>query len=691
MEIDCSYRSYGEHNITSSFLIPALSRAVFYRRSVGFFSSSVFCSILEGIRGLVENKGRVQLIVSPKLSEQDVAAINKGYLERRTIIQKATLEEFNKAFLTMNDRYFDTVTELIKYEFLDVKIAYTRNPEYGMYHDKFGLITDADDNTIEFAGSPNDTYFGLSGAANYEKIRVHKSWIAGQDAYVQDAIAEFESLWSDSNAYLEVFNFTEAIKRRLFEIIEHAERPKHGVSSFHLRDYQEEAIQNWFNNECRGFFVMATGTGKTLTAVYAAKRLYETDNPVIVVVAPYKHLLKQWEQVIRDHLRPDVIIGASSDVDHLGWQERLSKACFRRQYDSKVKIVVIITNRSFGMPDFTQLMDNTDFTKMLLVDEAHRFVNGMRPELRDQYRYLLGLSATPVSGGDPHKRGELLDFFGGVVANFPIDDALKSGKLCPYDYHPIFVHATEQEEERFNNLSRQIARCFENDKLIVSLDDFLMKKAARLRVIGTASQKIAMLDDILKQAELKDHFIIYCGDGKIIGKNKTDETMTDKRYLQVVKEKLDCLGYRMSQFTASETMKERMELIDCFTDCDIHGLVAIRCLDEGIDIPSIKKAVILSSGDNIREFVQRRGRILRLHENKEYADIYDVLVLPSDKCPKMAEMEFRRFYEYARLARNHYETLPLLDSYIKRYRLDEKNIYDYFDNVDSKLEDCSDE
>ena len=323
LEIKRSYCSYGDDNITNSLLVPALKIASLYRRSVGFFSSTVFCSILDGVEGLVKNGGHIELIVSPKMSQDDVDAIQNGYKDRKDLVKERFIDEFNKALFEMSDSYFELTSELIKHSYLDIKVACTK--EFGMYHDKLGIITDFNGNSIAFSGSANETYNGLSGHDNYEKVRVYKSWNEEQNEYLLDELDEFESLWNYKNNYVDTFDFTKFVRERVFEIIQNNERKK-ARDFFKLRDYQEKAIKNWVNNEYKGFFVMATGTGKTLTAIYSAKELFDKkeENIISVIVAPYKHLIKQWAEDIKTHLRPDILIQVSSE--NPSWADEIVRA-----------------------------------------------------------------------------------------------------------------------------------------------------------------------------------------------------------------------------------------------------------------------------------------------------------------------------------------------------------------------------
>ena len=319
---------------------------------------------------------------------------------------------------------------------------------------------------------------------------------------------------------------------------------------------------------------------------------------------------------------------------------------------------------------------------MLIVDEAHRFTK-QTEDLHSMYQYMLGLSATPFSGKNVAKGEELMQFFGGQVFNLPIETALEKHFLVDYYYYPIYVHATANEENRFRKLSAQIAGCFRNN-VCIDPENLVRYLRGRLRIISMAEEKRISFDEILSHVQENDHFIVYCGDGKLYD-NKGDEEI---RHIQFVKRKLSEKGFKPSQFTATENMEERMDLVESFNEGAIDALAAIRCLDEGINIPSIKGALILSSNDDYREFVQRRGRILRKFGDKAHANIYDVIVLPSYETTKMAEIEFRRFYEYARLAKNTDELLSQLSSLAAGYGLALEDFVTTFDEgKEAELDD----
>lgn len=669
LDIKLSYISCGEENIAKSFLVPTLKCAKRYRRSVGFFSSGVFGPIIDGIVALSRNGGKIELIASPQLTDEDINAINLGYQKREEIINNSFSRDFLREAEELDDEKLQLLVALIANGTLDIKIAVTEST--GIYHDKLGILEDFEGNILVFYGSPNESLSGYKN--NYEKIRVVRSWNASDIESITDECEEFNSLWSGTNPYVNVYNYSESAKSNILKVIEtRKNNNSNGANSpIKLRDYQEEAISAWVNNNYHGFYVMATGTGKTWTAIYSAKRLVEKHPSMIVICAPYKHLVSQWAEDVEKAFPEAKLIMVSSE--NPSWETQISQEIIRKQYNPDNQIIVISTIASFKMERFMKVIGRSHDDKLLIVDEAHRFTD--RPdELKQTFKYMLGLSATPYSGTSAQKGLELMKWFGGQVFNLPIEIALERGFLVPYNYFPIYVYATEEEENLFKHYTQKILSCFKNGKCINP--DLLVKSLRnRLRVISMAEEKTQKIDDIINRIAEKDHFVVYCGDGRLFDNNTGEEI----RHIQSVKRVLTAHGFKSSQFTATENMKDRMELVDAFNKQEISALAAIRCLDEGINIPSIKSALILSSNDDYREFVQRRGRILRTYGDKKFANIYDVVVLPNYDMQGWAKVELRRFREYARLALNWSELEPELNSYLNRYGLDMESVdvYDY--------------
>lgn len=670
MDIKKSYVSCGEDNIAHSFIGPVLAHTKTYMRSVGFFSSSVFDVILDGIVSLHRNGGKIKLIASPKLSAEDIEAINLGYEKKEEIAKNCFDQYFMAEIDKLDEVKLKVLAELIAKDTLDIKIALTKTS--GMYHDKLGVLEDFSGNRISFVGSSNSSFNGYVN--NYEKIRISRSWIAGENESVNDEYNEFVNLWEEKNPYIDIYNYEESARKNILKVIQKKKNEKLTKAPIKLRDYQEEAIKAWVDNGYHGFYVMATGTGKTWTAIYAVKECLEKNKAILVICAPYKHLVKQWsEDIVKVFPEASIIMVSSENTK---WEDELVTSLLQNKYNENKQVIVITTISSFNLERFKNTINKTKRDKILVVDEAHRFTK-RTDDLHVTYKYMLGLSATPFSGKKAEKGKLLMDFFGGQVYRLDIEEALQRKFLVPYSYHPIFYSATEDEENSFKYFSVRMAACFKNGVCIDPEKCYKLRRS-QLRVISMAEAKNEHLGEIINAVKNKDHFVVYCGDGMLFDNDENAEI----RHIQSVINFLAKKNLKASQFTAKENMDERMELVNAFNKGHISTLVAIRCLDEGINIPSIKSAVILSSNDDYREFVQRRGRILRLFEGKEKADIYDVLILPSNNAQGMALIELRRFYEYARLSLNwDTELKTILDDYLKQYGFtyDDIAVYDYED------------
>ena len=444
LDIKLSYISCGDDNIAKAFLVPALKQAKRYRRSVGFFSSGVFGPIIDGIVALSRSGGTIELIASPKLNAEDVEAINLGYQRREQIIENAFTRDFLSEIDALDDAKLQLLATLIANGILDIRIAVTET--VGIYHDKLGIIEDFDGNVVVFYGSANESLGGYKN--NYEKIRVVKSWVVSDVASIEDEQSEFEALWNGLNPYVKVIGYKESAKIHILEIVEQRKKgTSAGISApIKLRDYQEEAINAWANNGYHGFYVMATGTGKTWTAIYSAKKLLESHAAMIVICAPYKHLVRQWADDVEKAFPQAHLIMVSSE--NPAWEQQISQEIIRKQYSKDNQIIVISTIASFKMPRFMATINKSKDEKLLIVDEAHRFTD--RPDvLKTTFKYMLGLSATPYSGRTPQKGLELMTWFGDQVFNLPIEIALERGFLVPYNYYPIYVSASEDEEGKF--------------------------------------------------------------------------------------------------------------------------------------------------------------------------------------------------------------------------------------------------
>lgn len=439
-----------------------------------------------------------------------------------------------------------------------------------------------------------------------------------------------------------------------------------------LRDYQKEAINNWFKNKFNGILEMATGTGKTITAISAMVKVIEHCNlnnfPCgIVIVVPYKSLLEQWTKYLS---RFNIFPIMCYDNKNL-WINSIKVKIDAFNNNIIKNLFIITTNATFNRDEFQNLLSYIKNDYILCIDEMHHAATeNYLSNLPRECKLRLGLSATLQSNHNKKNMDKLINYFDKIVYTFDMKRAIEEGFLTPYYYYPIFIELTEEERYEYLKLSKKIGKfmsiCDEDDECLTSL---LMKRA---RIIASAQNKLKVLKSMKKYVENTHFNIFYCGD-------KIENN--DKYIYKVNRIVANDLGLKTHTFTSEEHKYERQKILQDFKDKKLDAISAIRCLDEGIDIPDLRRAFILSSSTNPKEFIQRRGRILRKAENKEFAEIYDFIVVSSldqeyirglsyeelDIEKRILSRELERFNEFCNLAINsidaHKKLMDVWDLY----------------------------
>lgn len=718
LDIKNEYRSLLD-SVAKDFYIPLLSKAVKYQRAVGFFSSSCLVEISKGISELAKNGGKIQLVASPYLSDEDVEAIKSGYAMRDQVVKDAVRREMTEGKTPFEKARLNLLANLISDGVLDIKIAFTEDSDrMGMYHEKMGIITDAEGNRVAFAGSMNESATAMT--LNYETIDVFCSWKGEEDRVVAKENA-FASIWNDTEPNIKIIEFPELkqeiiekYKRSVpdFEIDKKEYSPdidtvlhtdlgiytEYGPKFpewFKLHDYQDEAITEWQKRDYRGIFDMATGTGKTYTGLGALTTLSKNIDHKLaaIIVCPYQHLVEQWvEDILKFNIEPIIGYSESSQKD---WQKRLKDAI----RDQKLKVrgkeffCFICTNATFSSDYVQTQLAKIKSDTLLMVDEAHNFgAPYLSCLLFDNYKYRLALSATLERHNDEEGTAKLYDFFGEKCIEYTLDRAIEEKKLTKYKYYPIVVTLTEEELEAYDNLSYEIGKCImkgKNGKMKLSSRGERLA-LQRSRIVAGARNKVTMLEEVIQPYIHDKHILVYCGATKGLEQNqdRSDVDSEDIRQIDIVTDLLgNKLGMDVSQFTSKESVEEREVLKREFSAGDtLKVLIAIKCLDEGVNIPKIKTAFILASTTNPKEYIQRRGRVLRLAEGKEYAEIYDFITLPYGieevtslttaqvkRNSTLVKNELRRAEEFSRIAVNMVESASLIDEIKDAYGIQELN------------------
>ncbi len=656
IEVKKEYRSFMD-DIVKDFYIPLLRECTVYKRAVGFFSSSALIELAYGISGLIENGGRIELIASPKLSAEDVAAIEDGLERRDKIIEDCLLREIVNIDGKFAEERLNLLSNLIASGRLEIKIAITeKNNQIGMYHEKMGLLYDDESNIIAFTGSMNESANAFSH--NYETIDVFTSWSSDEERVLAKQAA-FNALWNDYEPHIQVRRFPEVEKQIIERYSQGGSSGQTGKTAIDsgaseipiesdaiyprvpakvdIREYQNAAIKKWAINNYCGIFDMATGTGKTFTALAAVANLYQFTgkNLAVIIVCPYQHLVEQWKNDIEFFgMKPIVCYSASSQKN---WRDRVRDGVKGFNLGVLHHFCIVTTNATFSTKFLQSQIEQLRGNTLLVVDEAHNFgATKLSKLLLSNMRYRLALSATIERYGDEDGTAALFDYFGQKCIEYTLKEAIENDMLTPYYYYPIPVVLTENELDIYLDLTKQISTAVmrspkKNGKRKLSQQaQMLMIKRARL--VAGAINKISKLEEMIADHITENHILVYCGATtlKDIDYVESKPDSEEIRQIDAVSDLLgNKLGMRISQFTSNENSQERELIKTEFADGKhLQALVAIRCLDEGVNIPSIESAYILASSTNPKEYVQRRGRVLRKYEWKQFARIYDFITLP---------------------------------------------------------------
>jgi len=449
--------------------------------------------------------------------------------------------------------------------------------------------------------------------------------------------------------------------------------------SLQLRQYQRAAVDNWFANQGRGTLKMATGSGKTITALAIATELYNKINlQVLLIICPYCHLVNQWARESEKFgLKPILAFDSARS-----WQNKLDRSLYKVRSSSRASLtgegifLTIITTNATLMSDSLQSQLRYFPEKTLIIgDEVHNLgAPRLGQSLPRNIGLRLALSATPERHFDEEGTESILDYFGPVLQpELTLADAIRQKALVHYLYYPILVELTESETRKYSYLTKKIGWALWGDEKVEPNDALTTLLMQRARLIGAAANKLTALRELMIHRLDTAHTLFYCGDGAI----EAGVRRSNNRQLTETAKLLGSeLGYRVNTYTAATPLAERERLRQQFESGELQGLVAIRCLDEGVDIPAIRHAVILASSSNPRQFIQRRGRILRPHPGKERATLFDMIVLPPDLGRESLEVErnllrkeLRRFLEFADLADNAGEARVKLLQIQRRYGL----------------------
>ena len=671
-------------DLIREFYQPAMSRATEYDRSVGYFSSGALALISGGIRDLYLRNGKLRLIASPVLSPDDIAAIRKGHSSSASVIEDRLLEYLDHRRLdTDQSLRLQLLSGMLADGLLELRLAVREREDgaLGLYHEKIGIFRDEQEDYITFIGSPNESWNGWVG--NAESFGLNTSW--GPDhMHAEHWRDHFKATWSSDREGVVLRDFPTAVRDELFKRfppvepktgggIESKRSPLTGSPELPgwlqgpngLREYQKEAINAWLAADGRGIFAMATGTGKTITALAAATQLWKAlaerkSSLLVLVVVPSKDLVAQWRSSA-------ATFGFTAVECHSGtgsvWPGRVQSALHRLAYASSAVEMVIATAGTL-VARLQGEVSGYDGATLLVGDEMHSLGTEQRISALPDAKYRLGLSATPRRHGDEEGTEALVRYFGEILQSIDISEAIRLKALVPYDYHAIVVRLSSDELVKYKELSAKIAAAIgsstNGEDALGSAKHLLIKRA---RLLGHAEAKTLALRELMRPRSASNFNLVYVAEGT--------HPITDRRQLEDVKHLLGTeLGMKVHPYTSATSTRKRKELQLMLRKGELQGLIAMKCLDEGVDIPEARFGIILASTRNPRQFVQRRGRILRRDDEggKHFAVLYDFLVLPD--CPpeksdpsfkserRLVGRELTRALELASASRNGRDAPP---------------------------------
>ena len=666
----------GDTDLVEAFYRPCLSEAVEYNRSVGYFRSSVYIVIGPDVINFVKRGGKIRLVSSPFLTDDDIQSIDSGYKNK-----------FDSAYCALN-RDIDLLLEnqsvvkntealatLISLGAMDVKLVFLPKAQ-GHYHVKLGIFNDEFNNAVSFKGSVNETWAGWNERGNHETLDVFCSWREGRDfRQVQSNQKYFEKLWNGEVKDLDVIPFPEVGIEKLktiakkslddidsgdvidfFSFCNHlaGQIVKEGVLLHEKRKpfkHQLEAIAEWEKQDKRGIFEHATGSGKTFTALTAIKE-HLVSQGVVIVLVPDKLLHRQWAEELHGEIEGVNLLKAGDG--HNKWKKDRRLFDFTSPLQGLGKRVVLATIQTARTNTFLTSLNQGEHL-MLVADEVHEV--GSRENsnvLIINSGSRLGLSATPKRYGDPVGTSKILNYFGSIVQPpYTLENAINDGRLVPYEYFPRAVRLDVDEAQQWaretDRISKEFARSKRDENGSVLMSQYLQNIIIqRSRIAKKAKAKIPLTIDIIKENYHEgESWLIYCEDQyqlkQVMNSLKVEEFSPLEYHTNIKGDAAATLEYF-----------KNFEGILC----------SIKCLDQGVDIPKISHAIILASSQNPRQFIQRRGRVLRTCKDKSKAVIFDAIVVPIslEQEPgqfSLLKSEMQRGIQFAKTALNDSAAIEL--------------------------------
>ncbi|MEX0996927.1 MAG: DEAD/DEAH box helicase family protein [Flavobacteriaceae bacterium] len=717
-----SYSSDSEH-VPFEFYNQAFPVSKRIDLFLGYFNSYTFSILSESFAEFIYNGGSMRIITnhfySPLDKENLLNDDGADYLNDISEVL-GDLKKLKEALDSKGKLFFDCLKYLKRNGRLQLQPVYFGKKD--LSHKKAMLFYD-DTDAILTMGSMNFTPAGI--VKNGESFNVDVPWINKIfEERVDEQISLFDEVFNrkhpsykyldnkDIEELIDDFGENKSLEDLIKATIEENENEDYTYSEriitikkkkaiefkellFKIkneprfpfdegpRDYQKQAYEKWAENNCKGIFAMATGTGKTLTSLNAVLEEYKISgfyNAIILV--PTQILVNQWINECKKFNFNNIFTTYDKN-----WQDKLKTIQLEKRLGINSNYIFISTYASYNGKKFQKIFENFKCQETILIaDEAHNL--GTKKSISNYLFGInkrIGLSATPNRNFDESGTYEIEKYFNSFSPNhtfsYTMLKAIKSGFLTPYFYSPKFIKLNETEMEAYAQYSERLLKFFDFEKGTYK-EEASNLLIQRKRIIHQASNKKDKLIEILKEINDKDfkHTIVYVPEGFEPDYSITDISVTDDEDLRIIDDyntTIQNLGIRTHQIIGGMNMLERENILKQFNDGLIQVLTAMKTLDEGVDIPATKCAIFCASTGNPRQFIQRRGRILRNNDGKEYATVYDLIIepndisywnlFPKDKREKLQKMEINIFRnELYRVANFLYASENLSDLHIQR-------------------------
>lgn len=688
------------------FFSECLCNATQFDLMLGFFSSSAINVLADGFASFLYNGGRMRLIINDILTEQDKTAFANGTLDNLPFFDLDDLEKLKSTLSERDTHFFECLSWLIKNDRLEVKIVAPKEG-IGISHTKTGVFGDGED-YVAFDGSCNFSRTALvdniesltvscewDGNIETEKARDIKddfeTVFNGKDesvvymtteqvrtqlkdgfkdksltALLEDEYKLIERHAKEKDLPSSVKRALEKARQRVSVAIdklkEEKKEKREAVITQEIepcfpyptgpRDYQNQAFENWKANNQKGLFAMATGTGKTITSLNCLLEIYKRNGYYkAIILVPTITLVNQWEKECGKFHFSNVIKVYSKNSE---WRSRIERLQMAEEYkkakESSQNFIIISTYASFTRGNVFDILNGFEKSKVLLIaDEAHNMGSPTIMKRIGDIKYLrrIGLSATPERQFDDDTNRKLFRFFGAekqYTYEYSMEEAIKNGVLCRYFYYPHLVRLTDDEFEKYVELSLKISKYFNfNTNSFENKDDILMSMLlARKRIVHKAANKLTAFNQIIneryqKKGNLKYSLVYvpegtkpdYIADSDVFDSTDqvADDTVSDRLIDDYTESVMKLDKYiTVKKFVSGQ--KDRDKVLSDFASGKLQVLTSMKCLDEGVDVPRSELAIFCASTGNPRQFIQRRGRILRKHPDKFMAEIHDLVVAP---------------------------------------------------------------